>query len=89
MTPTPSLQRFSALGYADALEVATALIQPKAVRLLDQYSARAEVAAIASPYESVIGRFGRTPAHPTSTAPTRVLILGLGEIGLGIYRSRR
>ena len=81
-----SLQRFSALGYADALEVATALIQPKAIRLLDHYSARAEVAAIASPYESVIGRFGRTPARHTASSPTSVLILGLGEIGQGIYR---
>jgi homoserine dehydrogenase len=81
-----SLQRFSALGYADALEIATALIQPKAIRLLDHYSARAEVAAIASPYESVIGRFGRTPARHTTSSPTSVLILGLGEIGQGIYR---
>lgn len=81
-----SLQRFSALGYADALEVATALIQPKAIRLLDHYSARAEVAAIASPYESVIGRFGRTHARHAASSPTSVLILGLGEIGQGIYR---
>lgn len=86
VAPATPLQRFSALGYADALELATALIQPKAVRLLDRYSARAEVAAIASPYESVIGRFGRTPAHPAETTPTRVLILGLGEIGRGIHR---
>src|SRR5690606_27046614 len=60
--------------------------QPKAVRLLDHYSARAEVAAIASPYESVIGRFGRTPADPASAAPTRVFILGLGELGRGVRR---
>lgn len=84
VAPTSSLQRFSALGYADALELASPLIQPKAVRLLDRYSARAEVAAIASPYESIIGRFGRTPAHAAATVPTRVLILGLGQIGLGI-----
>lgn len=81
-----SLQRFSALGYADALELATTLIQPKAVQLLNHYSARAEVAAIASPYESVIGRFDRTPAHPATSSPTKVLILGLGEIGGGICR---
>jgi homoserine dehydrogenase len=86
LASSATLQRFSALGYADALELATTLIQPKAVRLLDHYSARAEVAAIASPYESVIGRFGRTPANPASNTPTRVLILGLGEIGLGIHR---
>ena len=84
--PSSSLQRFSALGYADALELATTLIQPKAVQLLDQYSARAEVAAIASPYESIIGRFGRTPAQSAAIAPTSVFILGLGEIGRGIYR---
>lgn len=81
-----SLQRFSALGYADALELAAPLVQPKAIRLLDHYSARAEVAAIASPYESVIGRFGRTPAREAANSPTSVLILGLGEIGQGIYR---
>jgi homoserine dehydrogenase len=84
--PSSSLQRFSALGYADALELATSLIEPRAVQLLNRYSARAEVAAIASPYESVIGRFGRTPAHATPSVPTSVLVLGLGEIGQGIYR---
>lgn len=85
LTPASSLQRFSALGYADALELATTLIQPNAIRLLDRYSARAEVAAIASPYESVIGRFGRTPAQRAAVTPTRVLILGRGEIGRGIH----
>ncbi len=85
LAPATSLQRFSALGYADALELATALIQPNAVRLLDRYSARAEVAAIASPYESVIGRFGRTPARCSPVTPTRVLLLGRGEIGHGIH----
>ena len=84
--PSSSLQRFSALGYADALELATTLIQPKAVRLLNRYSARAEVAAIASPYESVIGRFDRTPAQAAAAKPTRVLILGMGEIGRGTHR---
>lgn len=85
-TSTSPLQRFSALGYADALEVATALIQPKAIQLLDRYSARAEVAAIASPYESVIGRFGRTPARRAANMLTSVLLLGCGEIGGSIQR---
>lgn len=39
-----SLQRFSALGYSDALEHAAPLIQPKAVQFLDRNSAYAEVA---------------------------------------------
>ncbi|MBM0103703.1 hypothetical protein JM946_03060 [Steroidobacter sp. S1-65] len=85
VAPPSSLQRFSALGYSDALELATTLIQPNTVRLLDRYSARAEVAAIASPYESVIGRFGRTPAQRAAVTPTRVLMLGRGEIGRGIH----
>jgi homoserine dehydrogenase len=83
---SPPLLRFSALGYADALELAGPLIQPKAVRLLDRYSARAEVAAIASPYESVIGRFERTTTRTPKAPPTVVLLLGLGTIGLGIHR---
>lgn len=83
-TPTV-LQRFSALGYADALELATAPIQPRAVQLLNEYSGRAEVASIGSPYESVIGRFDRTPAQRTAMSPTTVLILGLDGLGASIH----
>lgn len=80
------LQRFSALGYADALELATTPIEPKAVKLLDRYSGRAEVASIASPYESVIGRFDRTAAQSATLPPTTVLILGVDDLGANIQQ---
>jgi homoserine dehydrogenase len=83
---TCALPIFSALGYADALELASTPIQPRAVQLLNKFLGRAEVASIASPYESVIGRFGRTPAQPAKMSPTRVLILALDELGESIYR---
>jgi len=79
------LQRFSALGYADALELATTPIHPKAVGLLNECSGRAEIASLASPYESVIGRFDRTPAQHVAMSPTTVLILGLDDLGASIY----
>lgn len=84
-----SLQRFSALGYSDALEHAAPLIQPKAVQFLDRNAAHAEVASIASPYESVIGQFDRALVKPDRRAPTSVMLLGLGTVGMGVYQRLR
>jgi homoserine dehydrogenase len=84
-----SLQRFSALGYSDALEHAAPLIQPKAVQFLDRNSAHAEVASIASPYESVIGLFDRALVKSNRRAPTSVMLLGLGTVGMGVYQRLR
>lgn len=82
---TPS-RRFASMDYAEALERAGQLIQPKAVRFLERHAASAEVAAIASPYESSVGRFDRTLVEPHKTSPLSVLLLGLGTVGLGVYQ---
>lgn len=82
---TPS-RRFAALGYTEALERAEQLIQPKAVRFLERHSASAEVAGIALPYESSIGRFDRVLVESTKPPPMSVLILGLGTVGFGVYQ---
>lgn len=79
-------RRLSALSYADAIERAAPLVQPKAVRFLERYSMAAEVAAIGSPYESKIGPWGCALAAPEKPAPTSVLFLGLGTVGFGVYQ---
>lgn len=84
-TTTP-LQRFVTLGYAEAIERATQLIQPKAVRFLERYSRNAEVAALSHPYETVVGKVDRALTTVVKPRPLSVLILGLGTVGLGVYR---
>jgi len=84
-TPAPS-RRFVTMGYAEAVERATQLIQPKAVRFLERFSASAEVAAVAHPYETVVGPLARQLTEAAKPAPLSVLILGLGTVGLGVYQ---
>ena len=79
-------RRFSSLGYEQALALAGPLIQPKSVHFLQRQQRTAEVAALASPYESHVG-FSRTIlADVVDTPPMRVLLLGLGTVGGGVYR---
>lgn len=84
-TPAPA-RRFVTLDYAEAVERATQLIQPKAVRFLERFSASAEVAAVAHPYETVVGPLTCRLTEAVKPAPLSVLILGLGTVGLGVYQ---
>jgi homoserine dehydrogenase len=79
-------RRFTALNYADALEVAGKLIQPKAVAFLQRHQARAEVAALGLPYQSLVYGGNTELAHGTRSAPCNVVILGLGTVGFGVYQ---
>lgn len=79
-------RRFVTLGYAEAIERAKQLIQPKAVRFLERHSASAQVAGIAQSHESVVGPLERTLTPSRRTAPVSVLILGLGTVGFGVYQ---
>ena len=82
-TPT---RRFVTLGYAEALERASKLIQPKAVRFLERLGASAEVAGIARAYESTVGARDRALVPAAKIQPLSVLILGLGTVGFGVYQ---
>ncbi|HEY4442755.1 MAG TPA: hypothetical protein VGN30_00630 [Steroidobacteraceae bacterium] len=80
-------QRFAALAYPDALRIAGPLIQPKAVSYLASSGTAAEVAALARAHESIVHsgstlRADRLPENP----PSRVLLLGLGTVGFGVYQ---
>ena len=83
-------RRFSALAYEDALRVAGPLIQPKAVSYLAASGTAAEVAALALPHESVVHSRPTVLADPFPEIPAkRVLILGLGTVGFGVYQRLR
>jgi homoserine dehydrogenase len=79
-------RRFTALNYTDALRVAGKLIQPKAVAFLQSHQARAEVAALAFPYQSAVHDGETELAHGVSSPPCNVVILGLGTVGFGVYQ---
>jgi homoserine dehydrogenase len=79
-------RRFVALSYSHALKVAGPLIQPKAVAFLEAQGGHAEVASCASRFESTV-HAGRTQlAQTLPTEPSRVLLLGLGTVGFGVYQ---
>jgi homoserine dehydrogenase len=79
-------RRFASLGYAQALELAGPLIQSKAMHFLERQQRTAEVASLASPSESHVGFSTTMLCDVITTAPTRVLLLGLGTVGTGVYR---
>jgi homoserine dehydrogenase len=79
-------RRFSSLGYEQALALAGPLIQAKAVHFLERQQRTAEVAALGASYESHVGFSTATLADAQTTPPTRVLLLGLGTVGGGVYQ---
>jgi len=79
-------RRFSSLGYSQAIALAGSLIQPKALHFLDHQRLTAEVAALGVGYESHVGFSSTTLAAAVVMPPTRVLLLGLGTVGGGVYR---
>jgi homoserine dehydrogenase len=77
--------RFAALSHGDALRVAGGLIQPKAVSYLQTHGRCADVAARAVPYASRVHAGPTHLACASNTPPLRVLMLGLGTVGFGVY----
>jgi homoserine dehydrogenase len=79
-------KRFISLGYEQALALAAPLIQPKAVYFLQRQQRTVEVAALGAAYESHVGFSTTALAEAVTSPPTRVLLLGLGTVGGGVYR---
>jgi homoserine dehydrogenase len=78
-------RRFAALTYRDALRLAAPLIQPKAIAFLEAKGGDAEVASCASAFESKVHAAGTEIAESVSVEPSKVLLLGLGIVGFGVY----
>jgi homoserine dehydrogenase len=83
-------RRFASLNYTDALGVAGPLVQPKAVAFLHEHRTCAEVAALTRSHESTV-HSGPTELSQGSVAqpPLKVLLLGLGTVGLGVNQGLR
>ena len=79
-------QRFATLSYADALRVAGRLIQPKAVSHLRQHGTCADVAGYARPYQSRVHTGATMLARTSTSPPLKVLLLGLGTVGFGVFQ---
>lgn len=79
-------RRFLSLDYADAMRVAGPLIQPKAVTFLREHGFEAEVAASGAWYESRIHAGSTQLAAAAVVKPSKVLLLGLGTVGFGVYQ---
>lgn len=86
LTTSAPTRRYLTLGYAEALQCARQLIQPKAVNFLERHSASAEVAGIARAYESTVGNHACMLIPAAKVPPLSVLILGLGTVGYGVYQ---
>jgi homoserine dehydrogenase len=91
LAQTAMPRRFATLTYRDALQVAAPLVQPKAVAFLEQRGGCAEVAAGAQGHETTLHAaatvLAETSVHAGATRlPSRVLLLGLGTVGFGVYQ---
>jgi homoserine dehydrogenase len=80
------VRRYVSLDYATALEVATQLIQPKAVDFLRLHGGRVQVAGHAKGYETVVHSGNIELGDPPRAKPLKVLLLGLGTVGMGVYQ---
>ena len=79
-------RRFVRLTYADALQVAAPLIQPKAVTFLEQHRRCAAVASCASPFESTVHSGSTDLGDAAALEPSRLVLLGLGTVGFGVHQ---
>ena len=78
--------RLDTLEYSRALEIATQLVQPKAIAYLQRHGRSVQVAASGHGYESTIGDCPSEFADIQKPGPTDVVLLGLGTVGFGVYQ---
>jgi homoserine dehydrogenase len=83
----PLAERFAAISWEDAVRLATGAVQAKALAYARRHQVSFQVGALDRCAPTIIG------AAPTRLAqcdpqcpPLRVALLGLGTVGLGVYR---
>lgn len=86
--PGPLARRYRTLTWDDALKLDGRIVQHKAVRFARDHALAFEVGALNATEATLVGpesaQFG--PSDETPPPPLRIALLGLGTVGLGVYR---
>ena len=83
----PSSVVYRTASWEDALRVGGKLVQPKALRFARDHGVEFSVAAPLGEFRTEIGGgHSVLVPHPRAPEPVRVILLGLGTVGQGVYR---
>ena len=83
----PDAQRFEVITYCDALWVGGKIVQQKATEFARKTRVQFEVAAVGASHATTVGGHSSTLAVRAGLQrPLRVGLLGLGTVGLGVFR---
>lgn len=77
--------RYGCITYEEALRISGKLVQPKAIEYLRDRKYRARVAALLQAEGTEIGAASNSLCDLPVAAPCKVLLLGLGQVGQGVY----
>lgn len=80
----PLAERFSQLGYAEAAEASSGLIQPKAIHAAAVEDVLIEVASLGAKEATTIANLPARKSLPVKTPRMRVSLLGCGAVGAGV-----
>jgi len=84
-SPGPSPRRFTQVTWDDALRVAGRLVQPKTIRFAHLHRQAFSVTCAGSAHVTRVGPGPSRLEEATRATPLRVVLLGLGTVGRGVY----
>jgi homoserine dehydrogenase len=84
-SPGPAPRRYSQVTWDDALRVAGRLVQPKTIRFAHLQRQSFRVTRTGADHATVVGPGPSLLHERPRVAPLRVVLLGLGTVGRGVY----